>query len=290
MFNQSQNQQTSVNLSPKLAMLLPIVVGAIAASAIVAAPAHAAPKKATPTTTAPTTPPPTTTTPTTPPPTTTTPTTPPPTTTSGGTTVASSISSTAAALAGVSVNTNLGCGATLFGYTQCAGSFALGGGQNDVTNGGASNIATKMLNEGNLFGSNDWTFGNKFDGGLASSNNSAGFNVSNLGSTSGSFGFTNLDLSKNDLVVSLKSAKGFSLYYFKAGSITNPSQIQWNTAGTSVNGGGAAQGLSHISYYTRLVSVTPPPVTRVPEPSTIAALSTIALAAAMKRRQMNRKG
>lgn len=178
-----------------------------------------------------------------------------------------------------SLNPNLSCSSGLVtGSIQCAGSYTLGNGENDVTDGGTNNIATKILNDNNIFGNADWTFGNKLNVGTTSpiNSNTHGFSLRpSSNNTSGNFSFSNLDLSKTDLAISLKSAKGFSLYYIKAGSVANLSQIQWNTAGTSVNNKGAAQGLSHISYYTRLVSIAPPPVKKVPEPAAIAALATV---------------
>lgn len=182
------------------------------------------------------------------------------------------------------LNDSLKCSTNdVSGAFGCVGSYTLGGSENDVTNGGADNIATKILNNDDVFGSHDWTFGNKFDGGMTG-NNTNGFSVSGLGSTSGSFNLSNLDLSKYDLAISLKSAKGFSMYYVKAGTFTNASQITWNTQGTSVNRRGAAQGLSHISYYTRLIQV-PTRVQRVPEPTAMAALFGVGAVAALSRKR-----
>jgi hypothetical protein len=191
------------------------------------------------------------------------------------------------------LNSNLSCTkGTVTGASQCAGSYTLGAGENDVTNGAASNIATKLLNEnGGVFGgTSNWTFGNKYDGSFANnSNTQSGFNVTGLNTTAGSFGLGNINLATTDLAVSLKSAKGFSLYYIKAGTITNPNQIAWNTFGTSVNGKGAGQALSHISYFTRMVPTPPVRVRRVPEPAALSALLAVGAAAIVRRKQRQAK-
>jgi hypothetical protein len=163
-----------------------------------------------------------------------------------------------------------------------------------VTDGGANNLATQYLNGSNIFNeanwSDDlnWTFGAKYDGKM-SGNNNEGFGVKGLGSTAGTFSFDKIDLAKTDIAVSLKSARGFSLYYLKAGSIKDPSQIAWDTAGTSVNGKGNAQALSHISYYTRISAVTPElekQLKKVPEPTAMSALLVVGMTAAMRRKKM----
>jgi hypothetical protein len=186
------------------------------------------------------------------------------------------------------LNSNLSCTkGAVTGASQCAGSYTLAGGENDVTNGAANNIATKLLNEnGGVFGgSPTWVFGNKYDGSFAnSSNTQSGFNVTGLNRTAGSFGLGNINLAKTDLAISLKSAKGFSLYYIKAGTITNPNQIDWNTLGTSVNSRGVGQALSHISYFTRMVPTPPPPVRRVPEPAALSAIFAVGAAAIAHRK------
>ncbi len=187
------------------------------------------------------------------------------------------------------LNNNLSCTkGTVTGASQCAGAYTLGSGENDVTNGAATNIATKLLNEnGGVFGgSSTWAFGNKYDGGFAnSSNTQSGFNVTGLNTTAGSFGFSNINLATTDLAISLKSAKGFSLYYIKAGTITNPNQIAWNTLGTSVNNKGVGQALSHISYFTRMMPTPPPPVRRVPEPAALSALLAVSAMATVRRKR-----
>jgi hypothetical protein len=178
------------------------------------------------------------------------------------------------------------CEAASFAFSQCAGSYQLSGGQNDVTNGAADNLASQLLNEQNVFDQGDWTFGAKYDGGL-SGNNKEGFSVSGLNKTSGSFSFANIDLTTTDVAISLKSAKGFSLYYFAAGSIGDASQINWDTAGTSTNNKGKAQALSHISYYTRIAAVTPEieqQIKKVPEPTAMAGLLAVGMMATARRR------
>ncbi len=187
------------------------------------------------------------------------------------------------------LNNNLSCTkGTVTGASQCAGAYTLGAGENDVTNGAATNIATKLLNEnGGVFGgSSTWAFGNKYDGSFANnSNTQSGFKVTGLNTTAGSFGFSNINLATTDLAISLKSAKGFSLYYIKAGTITNPNQIAWNTFGTSVNNKGVGQALSHISYFTRMMPTPPPPVRRVPEPAALSALLLVGAMATVRRKR-----
>jgi hypothetical protein len=179
------------------------------------------------------------------------------------------------------------------GSSQCAGSYTLGNGENDVTSGNSNDIATQILNNQDIFGTANWTFGNKINVGAANTTiastintNTHGFKLTTGSSlTAGSFNFTGLDLSKNDVAISLKSAKGFSLYYIKAGTVSNLSQIAWNTNGTSVNNRGAAQGLSHISYYTRMVATPPPPVRKVPEPAAAAAIATVGILGLLRRKK-----
>jgi hypothetical protein len=179
------------------------------------------------------------------------------------------------------------------GSSQCAGSYTLGNGENDVTSGGTTDIATQILNNQDIFGTANWTFGNKINVSAANTTIGATTNSHNHGFklttgsslTAGSFNFTGLDLSKNDVAISLKSAKGFSLYYIKAGTVSNLSQIAWNTNSTSVNGRGAAQGLSHISYYTRMVATPPLPVKKVPEPTAIAAIATVGVLGLLRRKK-----
>lgn len=183
------------------------------------------------------------------------------------------------------------CKAASFSFTSCSGSYTLGGGQNDVTDGGADNIATQYLNNDDLFGGQDWDFGAKFDGSTSGAN-TEGLTVEGLGSTSGTFSFADIDLATTDLAVSLKSAKGFSLYFFEAGSITDPSEIAWDTAGTSTNRKGKAQALSHFSYYTRISAITPEvekQLKRVPEPAAMSGLLAVGMAAALRKRR-NVKG
>lgn len=183
------------------------------------------------------------------------------------------------------------CDAASFSFTSCSGSYTLGGGQNDVTDGGADNIATQYLNNDDLFGEQDWDFGAKFDG-STSGNNAEGMTVEGLGSTSGTFGFSDIDLATTDVAISLKSAKGFSLYYFEAGSIDDPTDIAWDTAGTKTNRKGKAQALSHISYYTRVSAITPEVESRlkkVPEPAAMSGLIAVGMAAALRKKR-NLKG
>jgi hypothetical protein len=53
------------------------------------------------------------------------------------------------------------------GSSQCAGSYTLGNGENDVTSGNSNDIATQILNNQDIFGTANWTFGNKINVGAA---------------------------------------------------------------------------------------------------------------------------
>ena len=177
------------------------------------------------------------------------------------------------------------CAAANFSYTECSGSYTLGGGQNDVTDGGEDNIATQMLNGDDLFGTEDWNFGAKYDGSTSGANNE-GLSVDGLGSTSGTFSFSDIDLATTDLAISLKSAKGFSLYYIEAGTLSDSSEIAWDTFGTSTNRKGKAQALSHLSYFTRVADIPElQAVKKVPEPAALSGLIAVGAAAALRRKK-----
>lgn len=156
-----------------------------------------------------------------------------------------------------------------------------------MTNGGADNLATQQLNDNDLFGDGDWSFGAKYDGSTSGSNHE-GFSVTDLGSTSGSFSFSNMDWETTEVAISLKSAKGYSLYYLTADDLNEEGELSWDTAGTNTNKKGKAQALSHISYYTRISAITPEVesrLRRVPEPAAMSSLLVVGMVAALSRKR-----
>ncbi|KZZ70011.1 hypothetical protein A3765_03340 [Oleiphilus sp. HI0130] len=162
-------------------------------------------------------------------------------------------------------------------YAECSGSYELGNGENDVTNGDATDIVSHLLNEGldnsgvGVFGEADWTFAAKQDVNGANDY----FSIYDIDNTSGSlnllFGTLNLT-SDYEVVLSFKAAKNFSLYRWDA-PLGNIDAINWQTSGTATNSSENPQGLSHVSLYYRS-SVVPDdePPTDVPEPATFALL------------------
>jgi hypothetical protein len=174
-------------------------------------------------------------------------------------------------------------------YDDCQGAYLLEGGENDVTNGDATNIATQLLNDDNIFGDADWTFFGKDDG--------AGtpyFTVTGLNSTLGSIVFDVAAIEAAfgptfaqdyDLAVSFKAARNFSLYYWEAPVFVGIAAIiDWTTAGTATNNDGAAQALSHASVYFRQVEPENPP-TGAPAPATVALIGVGCLLLGAIRRQ-----
>lgn len=158
---------------------------------------------------------------------------------------------------------------------DCYGAYLLDNGENDVTNGDATNIVTNLLNDDDLFGADDWTFAAKQD--VNGSNDY--FKTGDIGQTSGSIDllFGTLNLTQDyEVALSLKSAKNFSIYMWNAPLTVD--SITFYTDGTATNSQENAQGLSHVSLYYRLVVESddePPsdePPTDVPEPATLALL------------------
>lgn len=146
-------------------------------------------------------------------------------------------------------------------YDSCSGAYLLDGGENDVTSGEADNIVNQILNDDDVFGADDWTFGGKFDG--AYSGMSGLFSVTGLNTTSGAVDLNTSLLGGSgefDVVLSFKAGKNFSLYAWTpldespaSGDFGN---IEWSTSGTSVNRNGDAKELSHVSVYYRQSGVT----------------------------------
>jgi hypothetical protein len=169
------------------------------------------------------------------------------------------------------------------GSSQCSGSYSLDNGENDVTDGGDDNIATQLLNVYDVFDvSGGWNFHQK--------------NEYGGDETSGTFAFDdvdfdNVDFANNDLAISLKAAQGFSLYYIEAGELSSGDAISWNTKGTSTNGGGKAQALSHASVFVRDASKdqnNDDASQDIPEPATGMALGIVGLGAfAYKRKSQD---
>lgn len=197
-----------------------------------------------------------------------------------GTAACSLLINAAPALA-YSLNPDLACQLTdVTGASQCSGSYTLGNGENDVTNGGSDNIVSQLLNNDDVFGvGGGWSFDAKDDGGLAGSN-SLNFDVTGLNSDSGKFEFGNIDYATTDLAISLKSAKGFSVYYIEAGTLDAAANIDWSTIGTAQNNKGKAKALSHASVYYRFTTDNSPQPQDVPEPASGLALLAIGAVAA----------
>ena len=153
---------------------------------------------------------------------------------------------------------------------DCYGAYLLDNGENDVTNGDATNIVTTLLNDDDLFGTQDWTFAAKQD----ENGSNDYFSTGDIGSTTGSIDllFGTLNLTQDyEVALSLKSGQNFSIYMWNAPLISD--SITFYTDGTATNSSDVAQGLSHVSLYYRYVGEPDdePPVD-VPEPATLALL------------------
>ncbi|MGF1541468.1 MAG: PEP-CTERM sorting domain-containing protein [Pleurocapsa sp.] len=167
-------------------------------------------------------------------------------------------------------------------YSDCVGAYELDKGENDVTNGDADNIVNRILNEDDIFGVDNWTFGAKFDDSgyqgvdglfaLTGLNNTTGTITLNKTAIENILGPT---FEQYEIAISFKAAKNFSIYKWDAPLSTNI--INWSTEGTATNNLGIAQGLSHASLYVRKIDDTS--VTEVPEPGTIGSMAFLALGA-----------
>jgi len=161
-------------------------------------------------------------------------------------------------------------------FSECSGSYELEGGENDVTDGGADNIVTQLLNVDEIFGDGDWFFLAKDDGGGTDF-----FQISGLGATSGTIEFDVAAIAlafgedfpaDYDIAISLKAAQNFSVYAWNAGD--GAEIISWTTDGTATNDRGNPQALSHGSVYLRFIGdddLSPP--TGVPAPWPLALLA-----------------
>ncbi|NET46472.1 hypothetical protein [Okeania sp. SIO2B3] len=174
-------------------------------------------------------------------------------------------------------------------YDDCKGAYELAGGENDVTDGGPNNIATQLLNNDDIFGTEDWTFLGKDDG-----NGTSFFTVNGINSTSGEIVFDTAAIENvygptftqnYDIAVSFKAAKNFSIYQWDAGLGTNT--IDWTTDGTATNKQGVTQGLSHASVYFRYKEIVDPPRARVPESTSMLTLGLIGGRMFLSRRRKN---
>ncbi len=167
-------------------------------------------------------------------------------------------------------------------YSDCVGAYLLEGGENDVTDGDADNIVNKILNDNDVFGTEDWTFGAKFgDSGYQGINGL--FTLTGLNDITGTITLNKTAIEailgptfdQYEIAISFKAAKNFSIYQWDAPLGTNI--INWSTAGTATNNGGIAQDLSHASLYVRKIDETS--ATEIPEPDTVGSMAFLALAA-----------
>lgn len=170
------------------------------------------------------------------------------------------------------------------GATQCVGDFVTQKGNNDVTDGGANNPASKILATGVFGGITNWTFNAKLDPGQTGSN-PLGFSVSSIGGTQGSFGFSSIDLSTTDLAFSLKGGPSYSIYYVPANSLSDPLNIVWNTLGIEKGNGKAGPGLSHASVYYANAGGIGGDGEAIPTPALLPGLIGLGAAALRKRGQ-----
>jgi hypothetical protein len=167
-------------------------------------------------------------------------------------------------------------------FTDCVGSFQLGPSENDVTNGDPGNLASQILATGVFGNITNWTFNEKInDNGTTTGTDPLGFNWTNVGSgqTSGAFNFSNLTPATTALAISLKSGRGFSMYYLPAGTLLN-STVSWDTLGVSTNRQGNPQALSHASVYFNTT-----PTTAVPTPALLPGLVGMGLTAMRKKKK-----
>ncbi|MFZ1027538.1 MAG: PEP-CTERM sorting domain-containing protein [Limnoraphis robusta] len=155
----------------------------------------------------------------------------------------------------------------------------------DVTAGGVNATACDGSNQGNdtgnsdflatlnggLFGDYEWQLADKSDEG--SSIEGITLNMTtDQGQTTGNWSITGLDNS-SAFVISLKASNKYSAYFFEAGSAL---EGLWNTIGTSVNGNGNAQAISHISLFVAPNQFQDTPDSQeVPEPGTLLGLLTL---------------
>lgn len=196
-------------------------------------------------------------------------------------TAACSLMMNQASVQAYSLNPNVSCSLGDFaGASQCSGSYTLGGGENDVTNGGSSNIATQLLNNQDVFGGGGgWEFDFKTQSNTSDQGTSK-VSWTGLGSTDGTLDVSNIDFDTTEIAISLKAAKGFSLYHITKDSLNDLTELDWSTIGTSQNNKGKAQGLSHASVYYRFIAEADKPVDAIPEPTSGLALLTIGAIAA----------
>jgi PEP-CTERM motif len=169
-------------------------------------------------------------------------------------------------LSGLSCNNG---GAMAFmGAINCAGAF----------NG---NLGGNPTNRANVLSQLNTSFGGSHT--LVGFSNATPFAFSNNPNTQtqGTLNFTNTVY--GTFVLGLKSSTHFSFYQFDAGQ-AGMNSVSFTTIGTSVNGNGAAQNLSHAALYQDpSLSIR----TVVPEPSTYAMMfgGMLALGVAARRRR-----
>ncbi|MGG6263576.1 PTPA-CTERM sorting domain-containing protein [Leptolyngbya sp. AN03gr2] len=193
---------------------------------------------------------------------------------------------------------------TVTGATLCIGSYDLqkSNYNNDVTNGGIGDLATKLLATGVFDGLTKWQFGGKDDQTANTVVGALKFNAGGLNTTSGRITFGSpIDRARTALAISLKASTRFSIYYIPKG-VGSLSSIDWNTLGVSVNdkgsdkgksqgkGKGEAQGkeeaqaLSHASVYY-IQDATP-----VPTPALLPGLIGMGVVTFRKRKKAQAVG
>jgi hypothetical protein len=181
------------------------------------------------------------------------------------------VTTLAAAPAHAAVNcsiTNVSLGGVA--ATDCEGAFS----GNDTT-------ALEAKLDGGLFSDIvgagvDWTL-------LGKSDEANNFLLAANGSTTGAWSLKQ-PLSSNTFVVSFKASTSYSAYLFKDYDFSKGLTGIFNTIGVSVNGQGKAQGLSHASLYVSNKPKTPP-ITYVPEPTTLVGLGLVATGMVFTRRR-----
>jgi hypothetical protein len=185
---------------------------------------------------------------------------------------------------------SVSCSDSTFSFSACAGSFVLGGGENDVLGNGDPLLS--LLNGSEFDGvlsslgleNETWLFGGKEDvgGGKTSQAATTDFDITYSGSDPKSGGWSfDSSVVNGPFALSLKSARSFSVYFFEG---LDDFDGTWDTLGLQTPNGKAGPGLSHASlfYVERTVE---PPVETVPEPAAMAGLLAVGAGIVVNRRK-----